>query len=159
MERDTLASVPRSTALGHQLWLWDQKSISFPIHSPKEVPKSQKSPWREGKGMAGPYFLTPCLASQQQSKGKASRAPLPRWSWWTPESHETCPNPGLPLFKPMLCTHPGAAKAGVPAAVCQQPWSEYQSLMPLSFASRPYLSYFLRILGPWQQAGDFSAVG
>lgn len=63
---------PRSVAAGHQLG--HQESSSAPSHvQPHEDPKSQKSPWGKGKGTCG---FSPCLASGQQRRGKASRAPL-----------------------------------------------------------------------------------
>lgn len=43
LEHEMLALVPRLAASGHQLWLWEQASITVPICSPKEAPKTPSS--------------------------------------------------------------------------------------------------------------------
>lgn len=53
-----------------------RRAAPFPCAAPRGS-KSQKSSWWKGKGTAGPCGFTPGLASGQQSRGKASRAPLP----------------------------------------------------------------------------------
>lgn len=115
---------------------------------PQEDPKSQKSPWWKGKGMAGLCGVIPCLASAQQSRGKASRAPLPADELPNPRNSSkpqtTAPQTDAAHgswhsqgWGPTDCLH-----------CCLPPTlSKYPSSAPQSFTSQLCLSHFLLTLG------------
>lgn len=117
-----LASVPRSTAAGHQLGLGHHESSSFPMCSPKRIPKVRNLHGGRERGWQGCVVSFPVWHLHSRAGAKPPELLSQLMNSQIPEIH---PNPKLLPLKLMLHMDPGTAKAGAPltasTAACHQP--------------------------------------
>lgn len=118
----------RHAGVGPQLYSFGASAVAvgpgehlLPRAQPQRGSQKSEVPVAGGEGDGGSVSLNSLSSISTAERGQSLQSPSPRTEPVDPQTPLRIPNCHSAV------AHPGAAKVGVPAAVCQQPCSEYQS--------------------------------